>query len=189
MAYDLRSARHWAQQMLREALGPGARAIDATMGNGKDTAFLAELVGAEGRVYAFDVQSEAVERTRALLSERGLLDRTRLFCAGHQLVETYVPEPVDAAVFNLGWLPGGGREVTTRVETTLAAVNACLTLLKRGGLMTICAYPGHEEGERERLALEAWARSLAPERFDALIQGYVNRPNHPPQLFCICRLQ
>ena len=56
MSNDFRSARFWAAELIQPALYPGARAIDATMGNGHDTQWLCEQVGNEGCVYAFDVQ-------------------------------------------------------------------------------------------------------------------------------------
>ena len=84
MAQDFRSARFWAAELMETALFPGARAVDATMGNGRDTLWLCQRVGPEGRVYAFDVQPEAVARTRALLEREGLSDRATLFCQGHQ---------------------------------------------------------------------------------------------------------
>lgn len=185
MAQDFRSARFWAAEMIAEALYPGARAVDATMGNGGDTKRLCEMVGETGRVYAFDVQAEAVSRTRERLAEAGLLDRATLFHAGHERMAECVPEPVDAVVFNLGWLPGAAHAVTTRVETTLQAVNAALSLLKPRGLLTVCAYPGHEEGARELSALTDWAASLDARRFDALAKHYLNQSNCPPQLIAV----
>ena len=185
MANDFRSARFWAQALLKGALGPGARAVDATMGNGRDALWLCRQVGPGGRVYAFDVQSEAVERTRALLEAEGVADRAMLFCEGHQRMAERVPEPVDAVMFNLGWLPGAGHGVTTLAETTLAAADAALTLLKRDGLLTICVYPGHPEGARELEALNEWAAGLDPVRYDALLERYVNQPNCPPQLIAV----
>lgn len=189
MAFDFRSARFWAEEMLRQCIEPGARVIDATMGNGKDTLWLAGLVGETGKVYAFDVQKDAVERSRARLEEAGLLDRVRLIHDGHERVLSHVQEPVDAAVFNLGWLPGGDKRFTTRVDTTLQALKGCLELLKPGGLMTICAYPGHEEGELERRAIREWAAALDSARYDALTKAYLNQPNKPPQLFAIKRVK
>ena len=185
MSFDLKSARHWAEELLRQAVGPGARIIDGTMGNGYDTLWLAQLAGDEGRVYAFDIQAEAVERTRARLREAGVENRVVLFHAGHERIAELVPEPVDAAVFNLGWLPGTDKALRTRAETTLIAVNAALDKLKEGGLLTICAYPGHEEGRVERDALMDWARALPPQRYDAMIRAYLNQPNDPPVLFAI----
>ena len=185
MAQDFRSARFWAAEMMETALYPGARAVDATMGNGRDTRWLCERVGPEGRVFAFDIQPEAVDRTRSLLTGEGLADRAELFCVGHQHMAQWVPEPVDAVMFNLGWLPGAAHVVTTRRDSTLAAVEAGLELLKPQGLLTICVYPGHEEGKRELEALRQWAGSLDPRRYDALLKCYVNQPNDPPCLIAV----
>ncbi len=187
MANDFRSARFWAAELIGPALFPGARAVDATMGNGKDTFWLCGLVGETGRVYAFDVQAEAVARTRELLEREGVADRAALFCRGHEHMAEVVDGPVDAVMFNLGWLPGAEHGVTTRVETTLQAADAALTLLKPEGLLTICVYPGHDEGTRELNALTAWAASLDPRRYDALMKHYMNQPNDPPVLIAVKR--
>ena len=157
------------------------------MGNGRDTKWLCECVGETGRVYAFDVQAEAVARTRTLLEQCGLADRAELFCEGHQHMARRVPEPVDAVVFNLGWLPGALHGVTTRTETTLEAADAALMLLKPGGIMTICVYPGHAEGARELAALTRWAEGLDAGRWDAMLRRYMNQPNDPPQLIAVRR--
>ena len=98
-----------------------------------------------------------------------------------------VPERVDAVMFNLGWLPGAAHGVTTHTETTLTAVNAALELLKPDAVMTICVYPGHDEGTRELQALEKWAGILDPARFDVMLRRYLNQPNDPPQLFAVKR--
>lgn len=185
MANDFRSARFWAATLIEPAMYPGARAIDATMGNGWDTCWLCSLAGEAGHVYAFDVQAEAVARTKERLEAAGLAARATLFCAGHERMAELVDEPMDVVMFNLGWLPGAAHGVTTRTETTLAAVEAALKLLKPDGLLTVCAYPGHEEGARELEALKAWAARLDPQRFDAMMKGYLNQPNHPPQLLAV----
>ena len=65
----------------------------------------------------------------------------------------HVHEAPQAVVFNLGWLPGAAHAVTTRTETTLAAVTAAAELVAPGGIVTVCIYPGHEEGQRELAAL------------------------------------
>ena len=64
MSYELKSARYLAREVILRAVEPGDTAVDATMGNGHDTRMLCEAVGPEGRVYAFDVQAQAVEKTR-----------------------------------------------------------------------------------------------------------------------------
>ena len=186
MSTDFGSARRWAERYILDALYPGAIAVDATLGNGYDAERLCALVGETGRVYGFDVQREAVERTRARLREKGLLKRAELICAGHERMAEFVPPGVDAVVFNLGWLPGAGHAVTTRVDTTLAAVSQAVELLSPGGVLTVCVYPGHEEGAREREALLAWAQAL-PASLDVVHQRYMNQQNDPPELLAVRR--
>ena len=186
MANDFRSARFWAAELIEGALAPGACAVDATLGNGQDALWLCKLVGASGRVYGFDVQSEAVERSRARLEEAGVADRAALILDGHEHMAKYVAaESADAVVFNLGWLPGAAHGVTTRTETTLCAVDAALDALKPDGILTICVYPGHAEGAREREALIQWAKALDGRRFDAMLKTYLNQQSDPPLLIAV----
>ena len=186
MSTDFGSARRWAERFILDALHEGSTAIDATLGNGHDAERLCALVGETGHVFGFDVQKEAVERTRQRLADQGLLSRATLFCAGHERMAELAPPGADAIVFNLGWLPGAQHAVTTRVETTLAAVSQAVELLAPGGVLTICIYPGHEEGARERKALLAWAAAL-PGTLDVLHQRYMNQKNSPPELLAVRR--
>ncbi len=185
MAYELKSARYIAAEALERVLLPGDTAVDATMGNGRDTLALCGLVGPGGRVYAFDVQKEAVERTRLLLQDAGMLDRASLFCLGHEHMAEKVTGPVAAVVFNLGWLPGGDHSLTTRWETTRQAVESALELLRPLGILTVCAYPGHAEGERERAALTQWLSALPPQRFSVLRHQFLNARPGAPECFVI----
>ena len=185
MNFDFKSARHWAEELIRQAVEPGARVIDATMGNGYDTQWLAVLVGESGHVYGFDIQLEAVNRTRDRLAAAGLENRATLFHAGHEHIAELVGEPVDAAVFNLGWLPGTDKALRTRAETTLTAVNAALDRLKEGALMTICIYPGHPEGRDELDRLIAWGRALPGEKYDVMARAYLNQSGDPPVLIAV----
>ena len=185
MNFDFKSARHWAEELIRQAVEPGARVIDATMGNGYDTQWLAVLVGESGHVYGFDIQLEAVNRTRDRLAAAGLENRATLFHAGHEHIAELVGEPVDAAVFNLGWLPGTDKALRTRAETTLTAVNAALDRLKEGALMTICVYPGHPEGRDELDRLIAWGRALPGEKYDVMARAYLNQSGDPPVLIAV----
>ena len=183
MTQDFRSARFWAQELIQDALPSGGVAVDATMGNGHDTLWLCRLAGDEGRVYAFDVQQSALDSTARRLEEAGV--RAKLILDGHQNMLRHVREPVDCVLFNLGWLPGADHGVTTRRETTLLAVSAATELLKAGGLLTICVYPGHEEGAREQAALLQGAAQLDAARFDVIHKRYLNQRNDPPQLIAV----
>lgn len=186
MANDFRSARFWAAELIEGALFDGACAVDATLGNGHDALWLCGLVGEQGRVYGFDVQAEAVERSRARLAQAGVQDRATLILDGHQNMCQYIqPGSADAVMFNLGWLPGAAHGVTTRTETTLQAVNAALEVLKEEGLLTICVYPGHEEGAREREVLLSWARGLNEREYDTMLRCYLNQSGDPPLLIAV----
>ena len=111
-----------AQDRIAQSLQPGQFAIDATMGNGHDTLFLAELVGAEGRVFGFDIQQQALANTRQRLADAGLENRATLIQGGHEHMELLLPSrvvgQVSAIMFNLGYLPGGDKHTVTRPETT-----------------------------------------------------------------------
>ena len=185
--FDLKSARHWAEELQREAIGEGMAVIDATMGNGGDTERLCQLGGETGRVYAFDVQAQAVENTRARLTEAGMIGRAQLNLAGHERVLEFVHEPVDAVVFNLGWLPGGDKSVTTLWETTKTAVTAALSLLEKGGVVTICAYPGHAAGDYERAQLMEFLSALRPQEYNVLHHRFLNAGPGAPECFIIQR--
>lgn len=183
--FVLRNARHLAADYMIRSIREGDRVIDATMGNGKDTLFLCELVGETGHVYAFDVQAEAVERTKERVKEAGYDGRATLLLAGHETMAEHVKEPVQAVMFNLGWLPGAEHIVTTKTETTLAAVRAACNLIAPGGIVTVCVYPGHEEGTRELSALLEYAASLDVRRFNVAHHRFLNASLQTPQLILI----
>ena len=183
--YELKSARYLAREVLLRAVRPGDAVIDATMGNGHDTLLLCEAVGPQGRVYAFDIQSRALEATEARLREAGVSGRAKLFCLGHEHLAEKVPEKVRAAVFNLGWLPGGDHRVTTRRETTLRAVESALELLIPLGVAVICVYPGHPEGDLERKELQAYLSALSNREYNVLHQRFLNAAEGAPECFVV----
>lgn len=185
MAYVLRSARYIATDCLQQVVRPGDHVIDATMGNGHDTLMLARLVGEEGHVTGFDVQEAAVASSRRLLEENGMLGRCTLHVLGHEHMAEVVAGPVRAVMFNLGWLPGGDKSVTTLWETTRQAVAAALSLIEKGGVVTICAYPGHAAGDEERHELMAFLSALRPQEFNVLHHRFLNAGAGAPECFVV----
>lgn len=168
MARILPTVLRAAHQVVASALRPGDLAVDATAGNGHDTLWLARCVGPTGLVIALDVQPAALEATRRRLEPTGCSDRVRLVLQGHeqldQLLEPLAPRSPRAIMFNLGFLPGGSPDASTRAETTLPALESALRHLAPGGVLTVTLYPGHPEGLRETQAVLAWARALHPRR-------------------------
>ncbi len=126
----------------------GGTVVDFTMGNGHDTLWLSKAVGDEGKVYAFDVQKQAVENTAALLAREGRENCT-LILDSHANVKQYVKEEICVGVFNLGYLPGSDKKITTLRQSTREAVVAAISLLAPDGIVLIAVYPGHEEGQLE----------------------------------------
>lgn len=187
MAYELRSARYLAADCLRQVVRAGDHVIDATMGNGHDTLMLAQLVGETGHVTGFDVQEAAVESSRRLLTEQGMIERCTLHVLGHEHMAERVEGSVRAVVFNLGWLPGGDKSVTTHWETTEKAVSAALSLIEKGGVVTICAYPGHAAGDEERHALMEYLSALRPQEYNVLHHRFLNAGPGAPECFIIQR--
>ena len=183
--FVLRSARWLAADAIRRYLRPGDLAVDATMGNGRDTENLCRWVGESGMVYAFDIQEQALEATRERLRNAALLERAVLIHAGHEHMAEYVQKPVQAVVFNLGWLPGGKHSVTTKAGTTERAVDAALKLLCPGGLLSVCVYPGHEEGKRELAMLLSKCESLDVRRFTVLHHHFLNAGEEAPRLILV----
>ena len=169
-----------AHLVLRTHLREGDLAVDATCGNGHDTLLMAELVGNTGRVWAFDIQEQAIQRTAARLAEFGLAERVKLLHKGHETMFEHVSGGLGAVVFNLGYLPGGDQSVITRPETTLAAFEQTVGLLRPGGILAVSVYPGHDGGASERRTVDAWAAGLAPQAFHAWRMGQLNVPASAP---------
>ncbi len=181
----------FAHMLLKQALKPDARALDGTAGNGNDTLMLARSIGSGGKVWAFDVQEQALANTRMRLEEACMADRVELIWDGHENLATHIREPLDAAVFNFGWLPGGDKSCTTEAATSIRALTSTLSLLKTGGLVVAVLYPGHEAGQHEAQAIEDWARQLLQDEYEfaVLRYGFINRRNRPPYLLAFEKLR
>lgn len=163
-----------------EHLRPGDTAVDFTMGNGNDTLFLSKTVGAGGRVYAFDIQEEALRSTRIHLEEAGAPGNYTLIHDSHHRVKDYVRGPIKAGMFNLGYLPRSGRKtLTTLCETTMPAVEAAIELLAPDAILMVAVYPGHAEGSREGEMLASYFAKLDRRRICVSCFRIVNSPTSP----------
>lgn len=183
----IRKITELAHLYLRLSVKEGDRVIDATAGNGLDSLFLASLVGKSGHVYAFDIQSEALAITGNKLIENGIGDRATLIHDSHEKLGLYVKDQIAAVIYNLGYLPGGDRDKTTKSETTLNSLSKALPLLKSGGLAVLVLYPGHGEGKTEKDQLLKYCRKFSPREYNVLHLNLVNQSNDPPELLVIQR--
>ena len=155
------------------------------MGNGYDTIYLGNLVGENGKVYAFDVQEEAIKSTKKKVERDNMTDRVELILDGHQNLYKYVKEEVSCVVFNLGYLPRAKHVVITKPDTTLEAIKKSLKLLKPNGIISIAAYIGHEGGLEEKNYICEYLDNLNQNEFNVLHMQFTNQINNPPQLILI----
>ena len=158
--------------------------VDATMGNGHDTLFLAKLAK---QVYSFDIQKQALEKTSQRLQEAGLTN-AELILQGHETVDQFVTE-VKAAIFNLGYLPSADKSIITQPQTTIESLDKLCQMLIKGGRIAIMIYYGHEGGDIERDAVMDYVSQLPQEEYTATIYRTLNQINNPPFLVMIEKLE
>jgi len=161
-----------AHEALAKVLEPGDIAIDLTAGNGWDTLFLTRCVGSTGHVYAFDIQTAAIQATQRLLEQRAAHSAVTLALASHATGMDTIPveqrRQLKAAMMNLGYLPGGDKSIVTQVASTLAAIQAVLDWLQPRGALSILAYTGHPGGKMEADAVHAMLRTLDWKTFEVI---------------------
>jgi tRNA A58 N-methylase Trm61 len=181
---------NYAKRVVEGVLKPGEIAIDATVGQGNDTLFLVQLVGAEGLVFGFDIQTEALSISEIKIKEKlGLNSNVNLFHRSHEFMLEMIPSEfqghVSAIMFNLGYLPGFDHQITTLPQSTLVGLHAATQLLSKGGVVTIVAYTGHDGAQEEADAVVHWASLLPQKQFNVLSYRFLNQQNNPPFLIVV----
>jgi hypothetical protein len=174
-----------ASSWIEVALFDGALAIDATVGNGYDSLFLGHRVGPKGKVIGFDVQKAALAGAREILKFVGSISRVSLIHDSHTRVADYLPAgaAIDAAMFNLGYLPRGNRQIITRPDTTVQALRSVLEHLAEKGRVTLLVYRGHEGGVPEYKGVRQFLEALPGDKW--LVEELVSMSDSPlaPRLF------
>lgn len=181
-----------AHQAIQDVLTIGDQAIDATLGNGHDTLFLAQQVGLTGKVYGFDIQQVAIDTSMQKLAQHQLLSNVILIKDNHANMLAHIPNPVygriKACMFNLGYLPKADKQITTQIDSTLAALNSVCQLLAPQGIITIIAYTGHAGGIEETNSVQAWCEQLNPAQFtQRQLLSEIDKPD-APKLFVVQKL-
>jgi hypothetical protein len=171
-----------AHALWEQLVTPEAIVVDATCGNGHDALFLTTLAH-RGKVILLDVQPQAIQNSRKRLQEA--LDPTHFKAVSfHELCHSQIDEVVAPAsarliVFNLGYLPGHDKSMTTRTPLTLISLEKCLGLICPGGAISVTCYPGHEEGRKELEVITAFCQRLSPKEWSACSYCWINRTLHP----------
>ena len=182
---DLTAVR-FVQDFLAARLGRPRLCIDATCGNGGDTAFLCRLTAPEGRVLGFDIQPEAIASTRKHLEQLGVpAPRYELHCQSHaDLLQFVQPDTADAVMFNFGWLPGADHAVFSTASSSIPALNAALEAVRPGGVVSAILYSGQVIGTDEKQTVLEYLRALPLKSFTVLVCDFANWAETAP-LPCI----
>ena len=174
------TAVKFVQDFLAARLVSPHLCVDATCGNGGDTAFLCRLVQ-NGRVLGFDIQPEAIASTRKHLAQLGLADRAELHCDSHaNLLHYLAPGSADAVMFNFGWLPGADHSVFSTADSSIPALEAALDALRPGGVLSAILYSGRVIGTGEKQSILGWLRALPLTKYTVLVCDFANWADTAP---------
>ncbi len=180
-----------AMEITLKYIKEGDYVIDATCGNGNDTLRLADAVGPDGDVLALDIQRQALDTSKALMAERGIKNvcfAQTNFTGMKKISGFAFPDLAPSAVvFNLGYLPGGDKSVTTTMEDSLHAIAAALDLIKPDGIVTVVLYSGHEEGQKEKDYILKFAEQLPSDVFHVVYTEMLNQQKNPPEVLWITK--
>lgn len=165
-----------AHNIIKSYVEDKSIAIDATLGNGYDCDFLSSHFK---KVYAFEIQKEACEK---YIDQN---NNVKIINESHDKIDEFVNEEVNCICYNLGYLPGGNKEVTTLAETTLKSIEISLELLAKNGLMTIAIYRGHDEGKEEESCILKYLRTLPKNKYGVMLHECINRSNLSPLLVVV----
>ena len=97
----------------------------------------------------------------------------------HHNCEKYVEGRIKAGMFNLGYLPGGDKNITTMRETTMPAIEAAIAMLDRDAILCIAIYPGHEEGDLEGKMVTEYLSGLDRFTYSIAQIKIINSPTSP----------
>lgn len=183
---SFRNAVEFVHGILRANVCAGSVVVDATVGNGWDTAVLAELVGQDGIVFGFDIQQVALDVTAARVANVDC--KIELHLEGHQNMRSVIPAnlhgSVSAITFNLGYLPGGDKDVYTQLESTVLALKESLQILAPNGLLTMVCYR-HAHGELELSAVRNEISGWDQQVYTVTETQFLNQKGNPPVVFVV----
>ncbi|AMB98910.1 hypothetical protein AWM75_02385 [Aerococcus urinaehominis] len=178
------------QAIIKSQVNPGDQVLDATLGNGHDSLALARQIGREGKLYGFDIQSQALANTEQRLTDNKLGNVPhQFFLASHSQIKDYLPDQcqLKLVIFNLGYLPKADKTIITQADSTCQAISQCLDLLANKGLILIASYLGHPGGQAEHGAIKQLLANIDQAHFNVGEFNFLNQANQPPKLFIIER--
>ncbi len=175
-----------AKALWKNHLKKGDCVVDATLGNGHDLLFLAKILfpSKKGLLYGIDIQEKALQNSKTLLASEKIYSTQIFFLKTSHEDFSFLSKRPHLIVYNLGYLPGSDKMVTTRAITTIKSLKKALHLLRAKGALSIMLYPGHEEGEREKEEVLFLVKSL-PHFFSVTHCKSLQKPKAPSLLWIV----
>ncbi|PEJ57547.1 16S rRNA (cytosine(1402)-N(4))-methyltransferase [Bacillus sp. AFS002410] len=179
----------YARKLLQSAVKEGDITVDATVGNGHDTVFLAKIVGENGHVYGFDIQDEAIQKTTERIANENVSKQVTLVQRSHADIKDVIPVSLHGklkgAIFNLGYLPGSDKQIVTVPASTISAIEQLIEIMAPEGIVVVVIYHGHEGGDIEKDALMNFAQNIPQDLAHVLTYRFINQANNPPFILAI----
>lgn len=162
-------------------------AVDATCGNGHDTLRLSKSFE---KVFAFDIQSEAIESTQKKLKQNGV-ENVSLINDSHSNIFKYLSsnDYIDLIMFNLGYLPGRDKSVHTNPLQVIEAVESSMRFMRKGSAVIIVMYPGFDAGLNERNFLIDFFTNYDQKHFSVSHTKFINQKGMPPELLILSKIR
>ena len=157
--------------------------VDATCGNGYDTVFLSKKLNKNGKMYAFDIQKSAIEKTKSKFQDKNV--NIEFINDGHEKLDKYIKENIDCIIYNLGYLPGSSKNIITKKETTIKSLELAVDMLANNGLIVIVIYSEHQGGEQEKDAVLDFTSKLNYKKYNVLHYNFINQKMNPPEVVVI----
>ena len=96
------------------------------------------------------------------------------------LLQYVTPGTADAVMFNFGWLPGADHAVFSTAGSSIPALEAALTALRPGGVLSAILYSGRVIGSDEKRHILQWARALPLTKCTVLVCDFANWADTAP---------
>jgi len=157
-------------------------AIDATAGNGHDALFLAKILSKMGGLYCIDIQKKAIENTTILLKKnltKKDFQNINIEKVSHEDLSILVQSGVNLIVYNLGYLPTSDKKIITKASSTINSIKSALNILAKKAAISIMSYVGHDEGEKEYIAIKKFLKTLDRKQYSVICHKWLNREKAP----------
>ena len=83
-------------------------------------------------------------------------------------------------MFNFGWLPGADHAAHSQAESSVRALEAALSALRPGGVLSAVLYSGDVIGDSEKQAVLAWLEALPLTACTVLVCRFANWADSAP---------